>query len=127
MEASSHVARGAAQAVVDRLAQPFLRDRGHGDGRGRQGVGRPQKTEKTGRRLGQIAPVAKIEYGRSGEGGAKGEKGLAGARGKRVEAYRRGWRIVPGQAPGGAAGVDLRFRQGTDQRLDLSPSHGAGA
>ena len=51
--------RGAAQAVVDRLAEPGLRDRHH-----RDGVGLPvefaQRGEEVGRRLGQVARCAEI-------------------------------------------------------------------
>src|SRR5690606_17020327 len=51
------------QPVVDRLAEPFMGDRHHGDGARSGGVERAQMGKQVGRGLDQVAPCGQVEHG----------------------------------------------------------------
>src|SRR5690606_37073053 len=95
---------GAAEAVVDRLAEAVRRDRHHRDGRGGPVEG-AERGEEIGGGLGQVARGAEVadRGGAVGAGrrdGAEGEERLAGGDVDGIEADPRGRGVVLGEHAG---------------------------
>ena len=91
-------ARRAAEPVVDRLAETFMRHRHHGDGGRAGGIERAQMREQIGGGLDQVAARGEVEHARrsapAGACGAEGEQGLARRDARRVEPQRAARRVV---------------------------------
>lgn len=100
MHCPSVAGRGCPlQPVVDRFAEPILRNRRKGDALGAAGIGPLHIVEKIGRRLRQVAARAEIKDDpgtvRAGNRSApEGNQCLAGFHRRRIEAHGSARRVV---------------------------------